>query len=126
MFDEDYKATFGSRTVVFCPLTVKHIRTMPDEITALTTVVKGQDPFSPERFTKLLKLYTASARRADSAITEDDVENIVDFRNIYILNKVLLGQDWKKSIDSKDGSAAKDIAQTPTSPQIGGESTTAS
>jgi hypothetical protein len=125
MLDEEYTVKFGSRTIIFCPLTVKHIRTMPDEITALTTVTKSENPFSPERFAKLLKLYTASAQRTDPNVTESDVENIVDFRNIYKINKALLGQDWRSEPKAGNG-ADKESVQTPTSPPTGGEFTTAS
>src|SRR5258708_187190 len=83
---------FGAKTITFYPLNVKHVRNHPDEVAALMTRGEG-GPFAPERFTKLLKLYTLSAQRGDTSITEDDVESIIDLGNIAKMNKIILGQD---------------------------------
>lgn len=121
MYDSKLVIQFKSKSITFHPLTVKHIRTMPDEVAALMT--RGTSVFDPERFSKLLKLYTVSAQREDSSLTEADVEGIVDLGNISRINSVLLGQDHS----AKDANVEKteETANHPISPLTGGESTTA-
>lgn len=118
--DRPYTVKFKSREITFYPLSVKHIRSMPDEMKALLNVEKGSNPFDPERFTKLLRLYTASAQRGDPSVKDTDVEEVVAFGIIPLLHKALLGQSWWEAEDN----AANDKAPepVPTSPQIGGDS----
>lgn len=121
MFDKELTITFKSRTITFHPLTVKHIRNMPDEMSALMT--RGGSPFDPERFSKLLKLYTVSAQRGDTSITEEDVETIVDLSNISKINRVILGQNPDEEVVVSN---SEETAPRPISPLIGGESMGAS
>lgn len=126
MLDKEYKVTFGSVTITFYPLSVKDIRSMPDEMQALAR--SGENPFAPERFRKLLALWTASAKRGDPNITEEMVEQVVDFRNLVKVNRAILGQDWEKEPEvvkaATNGSGAVGVEEVPpTSPLIGGAST---
>lgn len=128
MKDKNYSVEFGSYKVTFYPLLAKHIRTMPEEMQALVGVRKGDDPWQPERYAKLLKLWLASARRGDPNVTEEAVETVVDMRNLLCVNRALLGQDWEEELSSSAKSNGVDTAaevpeSAPTSPLIGGDST---
>lgn len=118
--DLSFVVKFGAKTITFYPLNVKHIRNHPDEVAALMTRGEG-GPFAPERFTKLLKLYTLSAQRGDASITDDDVESVVDMGNIKKMNKIVLGQD---PYEADDDTVVKEVvALRPTNALTGSEST---
>jgi hypothetical protein len=124
MKDKEYTVSFGSISVTFYPLLVQHIRTMPEEMKALVGVKRGDDPFEPDRFAKLLKLWVVSARRGNPSVTEEQVEAVVDIRNLLFVNRAMLGQDPEEPLPKTvNGSGAEVADSTPTSPQIGGDST---
>lgn len=118
MVDEEYKATHGPLTIRFYPLNLKNMRNLESEVAVfLTRAQPGTNPFAVERIAANLALYTASAQQGDPSITREQVELVVNLRNMSTINRVLLGQSIKEEED------AKSAPQTPTSPQNGGEST---
>lgn len=125
VFDEEYVVEFGGLKLTFYPLSMKNIRSMPDEMSAMMT--PGQKPFDPERFAKLLRLFTASAQQGNPAITADQVESIVTIKNMSKVSRAVLGQDWRKDFVVKansDGAPiVEEVTARPTEPQTGGVST---
>lgn len=118
MKDVELVLKFKTTTITFYPLTVKHIRNHPDEMAAL--MQRGASPFAPERFTKLLKLYTLSAQRGDASVTEDMVESIVDISQLARMNKVILGSDPDALVKDEKQEV---VAERPTNALTGSEST---
>src|ERR1700729_2945691 len=89
----------GGEAVTFYPLTVKHIRTMPEEMKALMNVQRGDDPFAPERFAKLMVLWLASARRGKPDATEEEVESVITLSHMLKIARTLLDQDDPDPVD---------------------------
>jgi hypothetical protein len=128
VFDEEYIIEFGGFKITFYPLSMKNIRSHPEEMAALMKT--GDNPFSPERFTKLLTLFTASAQQGNPNVTLEQIEQVVNIKNMTKVTRAVLGQDWRKDITVKlnsDGSTAiaEEVAARPTEPQTGGASTVA-
>ena len=115
MASKGLQVDFGSRKVTFYPLTIGQIQELEDEMKVLMGVGKDEFVFSPDRFAKLQRIYTASAKRGDPTITEDDIKLVVDLSNVALVNKCVLGQTFGEIAEAGDG--------VPTSPQTGGIST---
>lgn len=111
---------FGPRKVTFYPLNIGQIQEYEEELKILMGVTKLDDDFvfSPVRFKKMCRLYTASAQRGDPTITEKDIEALVDLANLNQINKAVLGQTFGEQPlpEGDDG--------VPTRPLIGANSTT--
>ena len=105
---------FLSRTVTFYPLTIGQIQSLGEELKALLGVANGADAFEGDRFAKLVRIYTASAKRGDPTITEEIVNEIVDMGNIQHVNAAVLGQSGLLA----DGDEAD--STRPTNPPTGG------
>lgn len=115
--------TMGSITVKFYPLTLAIMQELEDELSVITSPRKeGENYFSKERIAKMMRVYVASAKRGDPAITEDDVKRVVDIQNVIELNLAVLGRT-KKEVAEAAANAPEGAAQIPTSPLTGGEST---
>lgn len=120
--ERSYTVEFGSTKVTFYPLTVKTIRLMPEEMKALVGVRKGDDPFAPDRFEKLLRLWVISARHGNAGITEEQIENAVTLGHVPAITRVMLDLDPIPTHSASAEPAASVPEQVPTSPLIGGES----
>jgi hypothetical protein len=118
MKDEELVLKFKTSTITFYPLTVKHIRNHPEEMKAL--MQRGESPFAPERFAKLLKLYTLSAQRGDASVTEEMVESLVDISDLARINRVILGSHPDEVIERT--AKVEVVAERPTNTLTGSES----
>jgi len=112
---------FGSRKVKFYALDIGQIQEYEEELKVLMGVGKSPDEFvfSSDRFAKMQRIYTASARRGDPTITEDDIKKIVDLSNLALVNKAVLGQTFgpQELAEGEEG--------VPTRPLTGAISTAA-
>jgi len=102
----------------FYPLTIGQIQDYPEEMQALMGVTKGENPFDPERFAKLTKLYAASASRG-AEITIEQIRNVVDMDTIAKVNRAVLGN----FNDPTDANLPVGEEPTPMRPQSGASST---
>lgn len=110
-----YEAKFGSRTVVFYPLTLKQIQDFSEDILAMREGISAVNSMDPARFGSLMKIFLASARRGKAEITEEDVSAVVDLENAADVVRACLGQKSARPLTA-------DEAALPTSPLNGGKS----
>lgn len=108
---------FGSTRIKFYPLTIGQMQDLEEEMKAITGMKKGDDPFRKDRFEKLVRVFTESAKRGDPTVTEAQVKAVVDMENLAEVTRAVLGQTGMVKV------AAEGSESTPTSPQIGGDST---
>jgi hypothetical protein len=107
---------FGARSITFYPLTIGQIEELADEIAALRAPEQMDgNLFDVERFRKLVRIFTKSAKRGDPSITEEDIRAVVDVENIHEVTMAVMGQSRFRQISPEEAGA-------PTSPQIGGAS----
>jgi hypothetical protein len=114
-----FELKFLDKRVVLYPLNIAMMQDYPTEVQALFE--KGETPFAPDRMTKLLTLFTESAKRGDPNVTLADVRALVDTTNILTCTKAILGQDWEH--DEPPVPTTETTTAIPMSPQIGGGST---
>jgi hypothetical protein len=110
---------FGATRIKFYPLTLLQIQDLQDELSAVTEIRRGANPFDPLVFAKLVRLYTASAKRGSEAITEAQVGALIDLDTMPLVNRAVLGV--MTAADAPQGGPPL----VPTSPQTGGAPTPA-
>ena len=108
---------FGAVRVKFYPLTLLQIQELQDELAAVGEIRRGKDPFDPAIFKKLVRLYTASAKRGNESVTEAQVGALIDLDTMPVVNRAVMG-----ALTPTDTEVAA-VPLVPTSPQIGGGST---
>jgi hypothetical protein len=113
------EVNFGSLTIKFYPLSIGQLMELDEEMKAMFAASQGANPFEPDRYRKLVKVWTASASRGDPNITEDRIKEVVDLGNIIQVNRAVLGQTGLLAPPGTEPSS------DPTSPQIGGDSSPA-
>jgi hypothetical protein len=111
---------FGPLKVKFFALTLGQLQELEEEMQAMSGVAKGANPFDPARFAKLVRIYTASAKRGDPSVTEEQVRQIVDLDNLAEVNAAVLGQIGMHPTASNGGASVD-----PTRPLTGAVSTPA-
>lgn len=114
-----YEVKSGTRTVVFLPLNLKALRTLAPEIEAMREI-KSEDVFAPSSFDRMLKIFLASAKRANPDVTQEDIEEVIDTSNMLDVVYAIMNATGLKQAPAGGPTPA------PTSPRIGGESMRAS
>jgi hypothetical protein len=116
--DDILSVTFGSRTVRFFPLGLGWLRRNGETVQKLREGGADIDAAvrSGEKLGVLIAILHASAKRGDPMVTEEDVEAVVDVRNMGPVMQFVMGNSGFRPVPAGR-------ADDPTSPRIGGEST---
>ena len=110
-----FEVKFGGKAVTFFPLSLQQLKELAADIEVFARLTQ-HGANSAEQFAAVSRVFLASAQRGNKAVTQDDVDAVVDLDNLQDIMKAVMG---KRTFQLSEGDAG------PTSPRIGGESSQA-
>jgi hypothetical protein len=116
--EEDFvEVTFGARSVRFYPLDLGWLRKNAHALEGLRKGTGGNlSALDADKMEMLGKILHASATRGNPSVTQEDVDAVIDVKNIFKVMGGVFNMSGFRQVPAEQ-------ADDPTSPRTGGEST---
>lgn len=108
-----FSLEFLGKKITFYPLSLGQIQDLAEDLKTLSgaDVADTSSALSPERMGSMIRIFTASARRGNPNITEEEVRDLVDMQDIKEATLAIMGASGLVGKADGDPDARPTMAQ---------------